>query len=302
MEKAWNDARHAREAHPDSTHIFLLCTETAPPSRFDLITRTAGRCSRRHGVQVHLYDCRRIAEAIVDHLLASDSAIDELAEYLPSLSHIRDEYEASLLCPDPGSDYLPRANVEESLSDRLNSGRCVIVAGIGGSGKSQVAAAVANTRREKYDLIIWHDAKEFVRVEQLHSLPIARSGRWIGVAAITRGGKSRPLLRVLESQFADCRLQLRLGHSRTDRGSRLLIRLAMARCLPSAAQPTPIILNDALVYCDSDPFIGCSTSSAVKSCTCRRRVGETGTARARRCGGTSNVARAGRLNPHLAVL
>jgi len=71
MEKAWNDVRHARKAHPNSDHIFLLCTETAPPSRFDQITRTAGRCHRRHGVQVHLYDSRRIAETIVDCLLAS---------------------------------------------------------------------------------------------------------------------------------------------------------------------------------------------------------------------------------------
>src|SRR5258707_15848006 len=49
MAKAWGDLRHAREAHPDSQHTFLVCTETAPPSRFDQITRAAGRCHRRHG-------------------------------------------------------------------------------------------------------------------------------------------------------------------------------------------------------------------------------------------------------------
>jgi hypothetical protein len=186
MEKAWNDVRHAREAHPDSAHIFLLCTETAPPSRFDQIARTAGRCHRRHGVQVHLYDCRRIAETIVDCLLAGDSAIDELAEYVPPLKHIRDEHEASLLCPEPGADYVSRADVENSISKALDARQCVIVAGIGGSGKSQVAAAVANARREKYDLIIWHDANDLVRVDQLHSLPIARSGNQRNVGTLLR--------------------------------------------------------------------------------------------------------------------
>jgi hypothetical protein len=186
MEKAWKDVRHAREAHPNSKHIFLLCTETTPPSRFDRIARAAGRCHRRHGVQVHLYDCRRIAETLVDHLLASDSAIDELGEYIPPLTYIRDEHEASLLCPDPGMDYMTRVDVEKSISDALDARACVIVSGIGGSGKSQTAAAVAKARKEKYDLIIWHDANELVRVEQLHALPIARSGNQRNVGTLLR--------------------------------------------------------------------------------------------------------------------
>jgi len=115
MEKAWNDVRHAREAHPDSKHIFLLCTEVAPPSRFQRIVRAAGRCHRHYDVQVNLYDCRRLAETLVDSLLASDSAIDELEEFIPPLRHIRDEHEASLLCPDPGTDYIARADVEQSI-------------------------------------------------------------------------------------------------------------------------------------------------------------------------------------------
>ena len=185
---------------PNSKHIFLLCTEVAPPSRFDRIVRAAGRCHRYHDVQVHLYDCRRIAETLVDNLLASDSAIDELEEYLQPLKHIRDEHEASLLCPDPGADYVARAEVEKNIFEALDARPCVTVAGIGGSGKSQSAAAVAKARKGQYDLIIWHDAKDLVRVDQLHALPIARSGNQRNIATLLR---TLRCLLVLDDLHAD---------------------------------------------------------------------------------------------------
>jgi hypothetical protein len=135
---------------------------------------------------VHLYDGRRIAETIIDCLLDSDSATEELSEYLPPLKHIRDEYEASLLYPDPGIGYVSRADVEKSVSDALDSRACVVIAGIGGSGKSQVAAAIARARRDMYDLIVWHDASELMHVEQLQALPIARSGNQRNASTLLR--------------------------------------------------------------------------------------------------------------------
>jgi hypothetical protein len=186
MTKAWGDLRHARQAYPDSKEVFLVCTETAPPSKFDLIMRTAGRCHRRHGVQVRLYDGRRIAETIVDRFLTNDSAIEVLSDFLPSLRHIRDEHEASLLLPDLDQDYVSRRDVESAIEEALDARHCLTVSGIGGSGKSQVAAAVARAGRDSYDLVIWYDAREIMGIGQLQSLPIARSGIHRNVSTLLR--------------------------------------------------------------------------------------------------------------------
>src|SRR5208337_67770 len=70
--------------------------------------------------------------------------------------------------------------------EALDAHPCVTIAGIGGSGKSQSAAAIAKARKGRYDQIIWHDAKDLVRVEQLHALPIARSGNQRNIGTLLR--------------------------------------------------------------------------------------------------------------------
>lgn len=246
MPKAWQDVRHAREAHPDSRHIFLLCTETAPPSRFDQIVRTAGRCFRSHGVQVHLYDSRRIAETIVDYLLASDGAVGELAEYLPPLEYIRDEFEATQLCPNPDAAYVPRPEAEKSISDALDRAPCVVIAGIGGSGKSLTAAAIATARKERYDLIVWHDARDLVRIEQIHELPIARSGNHRNVGTLLRTLRCLLVLDDLHSNFD---LQALSGFCRS--GSNVLITRRSANAEDYSLPPLERVAAESVLNRDT---------------------------------------------------
>ncbi len=186
MDKAWGDFEHARAHHPEAKHIFLLCTESAGPKRYDETVRQAGEYKRQYGVEIHTFDGRRIAETIVDHLMMNDTAVDRLAEFLPTLKQIRDEHEASHVVPDPGNGYLTRPAVETAIADAVAASPCVVVAGLGGSGKSQCVAAVAAAQRQQYDLIIWHDASQLQRLEQLHSLPVARSGVSRNVTALLR--------------------------------------------------------------------------------------------------------------------
>jgi tetratricopeptide (TPR) repeat protein len=186
MDKAWGDFEHARNHHPKAKHIFLLCTETAPPKRYDETVEQAAKYKGQHGVDIHLYDGRRIAETIVDHLLINDAAVDRFAEFLPVLKQIRDEHEASQVVPDPGNGYVSRPAIETAIANALATSACVVVAGFGGSGKSQCAAAVAAAQRLQYDLIIWNDATQLVRIEQLQSLPVARSGVSRNVTALLR--------------------------------------------------------------------------------------------------------------------
>jgi hypothetical protein len=186
MEKAWGDFEHARARHPLAKHVFLVCTETAGPRRYEETVRQASEYKRQYDVEIHLFDGRRIAETIVDHLMMNDTAVDRLAEFLPALKQIRDEHEASHVVPDPGNGYVTRAAVETAIAEALAASACVVVAGLGGSGKSQCAAAVAAAQRQQYDLTIWHDGSQLERLEQLQSLPVARSGVSRNVTALLR--------------------------------------------------------------------------------------------------------------------
>ncbi|MCP1755409.1 MULTISPECIES: NB-ARC domain-containing protein [Bradyrhizobium] len=186
MDKARNDFEHARKKHPNAKDVFLLCTETAGPKRYSEMVEEAAKYRAKHGVSIHLHDGRRIAETIVDRLLGNDAVVERLGEYLPALGQIRDEYEASNLVPDPGNGYLARPAVEKAVADALAASSCVKVAGMGGSGKSQCAAAVAAAQRQQYDLIIWCDASQLRHLEQLASLPVARSGVSRNVVALLR--------------------------------------------------------------------------------------------------------------------
>ena len=64
------------------------------------------------------------------------------------------------MVPDPGNGYVARPAVETAIADALAASPCAVVAGLGGSGKSQCAAAVAAAQRAQYDLVIWHDASQ----------------------------------------------------------------------------------------------------------------------------------------------
>jgi hypothetical protein len=130
MTKAAGDARHVLKLHPDAQEIFLLSSQEATIGKIADFKQTMTRCPEFTGRTLHVFDSRRIAEILVDHLLVSDTAVDQLALHLPVLKTIRDEHAANLSVPE--TDYrqhVKRPDVATEIATRLARSPCLVVWG-----------------------------------------------------------------------------------------------------------------------------------------------------------------------------
>jgi tetratricopeptide (TPR) repeat protein len=177
MARATGDAEHALELHPDVQDIFLLSSQQASIGKIAEFKQTMAKRPEFAGRTLHVFDSRRISEILVDHLLISDTAVDQLAEQLPALKTIRDEHAANLSVPE--TDYrhhVERPDVAAEIAIRLARSPCLVLWGLAGAGKSDAAAAFATLHKDDYDLRIWLEGKEITRVEDLRAVPLQRGG------------------------------------------------------------------------------------------------------------------------------
>jgi NB-ARC domain len=223
LDKPVGDFEHARKLHPKSTQIHLLSNQEAGPKMFSRAFRFAGRCGRRNKVSIVLYDARRIAELIVDRLLEKDQTVDDLAEFAPSMRDIQEEYAASHAVPKPAAQYQSRAAVEEELRQRLSQQRVLKIAGIGGSGKSQIVAALVDKQRNGYDSVYWIAAAELQSLEDLQAISITRGGSPRNVSGLLRRIRCLLVLDDLKVDWDEAALAKLCGE-----GSRIVITQRMS--------------------------------------------------------------------------
>jgi hypothetical protein len=142
MDKASGDLIHVLRTHPSVVNIYLLSSRKASEGVIPAFAKRVAAWPDMTGREIHLYDARRIAEIIVDDLLLSDAAIDDLVEHLPALANIIDEAAAALTMPRPDEHHLLRPRVDQMISDELAAnGPVAVMSGIGGLGKSDAAIA-----------------------------------------------------------------------------------------------------------------------------------------------------------------
>lgn len=189
MAKPTGDLDHVLSLAPLAQDIYLLCSQRAATGVIETFTVNAEQRSDMSGRRLHLLDGRSIAELIVDELMLRDDVIDALSEQLPVLSDIRDDHPASLLAPPLTPLYVAHETVDRELDRRLGTDVCVEVCGIGGIGKSQVAAACLARHRHRFDYAYWINGRDVERVELLSSVHLRRGGGERNVTALLRKGK-----------------------------------------------------------------------------------------------------------------
>ena len=199
--KPRGDFDHALSLHPNATHIHLLSNQQPGPKPYGDATRAAGSWADERGVEVTIYDGRRIATEIVSDLLPNERAIDELAEFAPRLRQIQEEFAANNALPTPSQAYRQREIVETEIVAMVTAQPVTYIAGIGGSGKSQVAAAVARKLRSSYDSAYWIDAQGLTAIEELRATPIARGGSARNVASLLKNLRCLLILDDLTCQW-----------------------------------------------------------------------------------------------------
>lgn len=174
--KPMEDVLHVLHLKPQTKDVFLISSDECTPASEEALVKRFSSWPGFEGRTIHIYNRRRISEFIVDHLLISDLAIDQLGQYLPALRDIASEHEASLLAPKPSLGYRARDTVDNAILARLQTEKCLCITGVGGIGKSQAATAYADARRDEFELVIWLDGTVLTNVNDLHSIALGRSG------------------------------------------------------------------------------------------------------------------------------
>lgn len=174
--KPMKDVLHVLHLKDQTKDVFLISSDDCSPADEQALVKRFSEWPGFEGRTVHIYNRRRISEFIVDHLLISDLAIDQLGQYLPVLKHIASEHEANLLAPKPSLGYRERDVVDQAILARLQTEKCLCITGVGGIGKSQAAAAYADARRDEFELVMWLDGIALTNVNDLRSIALGRSG------------------------------------------------------------------------------------------------------------------------------
>lgn len=193
--KPKDDLAHVVQRHPSATEIYLVSSQVAPTGAIDAFVEE----HRDETRNIHILDARRIAEKIVDELMVSDAAIDELSEFIPILVTMRDEHALDLRAPRPGPHHIRRPYVDAEIAGALGRSRSITISGMGGVGKSEAAAAYVESHRSEYVQTIWLNGASLNAINDLSAVTIRRAGDALNVAGLL---KSRRCLLVIDDASA----------------------------------------------------------------------------------------------------
>lgn len=186
MSKASGDIDHTLKHHPNAETIFLFADEPGRPIRIAEFRKRMLGEPRMQGKALRVWGANRIAGWILRHLLTNDTAVDELAVFLPELARIRDEFARDRLFLDLSPRHRPRPALSEEIGRRLRADPCLVISGLGGAGKSETAAAFGRDAAASYQMKIWLHREDFRGVQDLQALPLVRGGEKRNVANLLR--------------------------------------------------------------------------------------------------------------------
>lgn len=225
MPKARDDLLHVLRKHPAVADIYLLSSRKAGEGVVPVFTHRTQHWPGMLGREIHIYDARRIAEVIVDELLPSDAAINDLVEHLPALAGIIDDAAASLAVPGIDARHVDRPDVGAMIAVALaESGPVATVAGIGGLGKSEAVAAYAEGHRAQYETCMWIDGDTLRRAADLKAIALWRGGDSRNVAAMLRARRCLLIVDDIADTIGTDELAPFCGH-----GSHIILTRRMPR-------------------------------------------------------------------------
>lgn len=195
MAKAVNDVQHVLDHRPDARVIFLLAGQPDRPQVVEDFLQSIADDPRMEGRAIKVWGAETIAAYLVDKVVFNDAAVEALAAYLPVLTEIWEESARDRLFPAPSPRHSPRPDVDREIASRFGAASCVTLAGIGGCGKSDAAAAFGADRVDDYELRIWLDRDDIDRIEDLYGLPLLRGREKRNIASLM---KARRCLLVID--------------------------------------------------------------------------------------------------------
>lgn len=176
-QKPVHDFKHVVQFAPAIRIVRLFTTQVAPPKAIRTAQRVKSRLERI-GYRLDLWDGRRIAEYIVDNLLLDDRFVTRVGDALPNLHRISEQNAASARVPALDPLYGGREDEEAEVRDRLRRRKYVVLFGLAGIGKTELACSIADNLRDDFELVIWLDADRdrLQGIESLRSFDVRSNG------------------------------------------------------------------------------------------------------------------------------
>jgi tetratricopeptide (TPR) repeat protein len=211
------DLRHALKLDPTATRVRLFSTRTADSTAMAYFKRRKTALKLR-GIELDVWDGRRIAEYIVDKLLIDERFVARVGDALPNLRRISEQNAASARVPALDPLYGGRADDEDVVLARLNLNKALVLFGLGGIGKTELACAIAHRERDKFELAVWVDGEGIAGFEQLRAFDIRLNGYRLNVLGLLSLHKT---LLILDNIGVDLDVNQLAGACNSD--SRVLI-------------------------------------------------------------------------------
>jgi hypothetical protein len=248
--KLRHDIRHVRKAAPHVRHLRMFSTRTAGPAAR---TRQEKRRARyaRLGFTIDVNPGQDIANFIVRECLLDEVLIKRIAPILPNLQRVTEQFAASQRLPDLDLAFRGRDTETAEIAAKLKVERCVVVSGLGGIGKTELACAVAHAVRDGYEQVIWIDATTLERAVQLSAFDVRSNGYELNVLGILR---SQSALVVLDNVTVDLNLHTLAAYC----GARSNILLtSQAKWGPSPVLVAELDRSDAAVILSAGAATPC---------------------------------------------
>jgi tetratricopeptide (TPR) repeat protein len=183
LTKLRGDIAQALANHPVVEKLWMLSSREQGPmatTKGQQIVAEQGQLGR----QLVILDSRAIAEHIVAHLLDAPF-VARIKGELTFLHRIATEWAMSRIVPKY-EQYVQRPHDEASVEAALRENRHVRVVGISGIGKSAICSAIAQRLENSYELVLWVDAIELKRLEDLDAVDVFRSGERLNIRSLLR--------------------------------------------------------------------------------------------------------------------
>lgn len=181
FKKLTGDIEHCLNIGPNVKKLFLVSSRECGPKAQTELNKRFAAYKKNNDLQVELYDSRRQAEFIVDIVLLNDDATDELAQYVAPLERVRSEYAATHTLPAQSPTYIAQKAMELEVRTTLQADTACVVAGMSGSGKSEVTVAVARSLRSAFDVVVWVPASKIASLDDLRAVELERRGHRINL-------------------------------------------------------------------------------------------------------------------------
>ncbi len=250
FKKIRNDCSEALSKHPQCKEIWLLSSQKKAPKAGTLVANLIDEFQTLNSRTLNVWDRQQIAELIFERL-ESERMVAKLGYFLPNLRRLADESSFSHHIPHNPA-YVSCRREAVVLAAIAGQG-VVTISGVSGMGKTSLASKVASDCGDKFDAVVWYDARELDNISQLTSVAVGRNQQHHNLVGLLA---KRKVLLVLDDIKVDIFRELA---PLAVQGSRILIttqsssdpsRIEIAGLSQSAARR----LLEAQVPCSDEQF------------------------------------------------